>query len=85
MPGRADAASEARAVSTRRLESCAQPGPDAIPLEPPARWPFILGEGELDYVCHRCARTLCSGIAPGDLADLEIRCGCGAVGRVPSR
>jgi len=67
----------------RRLEAVVGPSPDAIPMQPSAIWPVIVGEGGINYLCHRCARVLCDGIAVGDLVGLEIRCACGAVGRVP--
>jgi hypothetical protein len=56
---------------------------DAIPLQPRAGdEPLFTGDGPLDYVCARCHRVLCKGIAPGDLAGLVLRCACGATSRV---
>jgi hypothetical protein len=58
---------------------------EALPIEALNHGgPVFIGEGALDYVCAKCLRVLCEGIAPGDLAGILVRCGCGAVGCVPA-
>jgi len=66
-----------------RLELVEGPCDDALPLEGHVDGPVFVGDGELDYVCARCFRVLCEGIARGDLVGIRVRCECGVVNRVP--
>lgn len=47
--------------------------------------PLFMGVGAIDYACHGCDEIVCEGLDTGDLVGLVVRCGCGAVNRIPGQ